>query len=147
MNYLQLLECDAYSTLDEVKSSYRKLSKRVHPDLNSDIDPQKFRDLTEAYNWLMSNHKPKRRPPKDHNDKFYKQWATLNSNMYVHLPIDEVLKETSIYCMVRDDEFRVKLPAGMKLPATLRITNVFDRPFTLHVIGSPETSDYMNDEL
>lgn len=144
---LQTLGCNDYSTLEEIKKAYRALSLKCHPDLNKNIDPQKFIDLTKAYDWLMSNHKPKKRPIKDHSEKFYKQWSTLTSDMYVHLPIDFVHKDTSIYCMVRYTEFRVKLEAGTQLPVSLLIKNVFDRPFTLHVIGSPVTEDYMNDDL
>lgn len=147
--HLKKLGCDHYSTQEEIKSAYRQKARECHPDLNPGIPATVFISLDESYTFLMKNWKaPKTRPVKDHNDKFYKQWPGLNSNMTVHLPIgDEVLKETSIYCMIRDKEFRVRLPAGLKLPAELVINNIYDRPFTLHVLSSIDTDQYMRDDM
>ena len=45
------------SSLDDIKTSYRKLAKEYHPDINPDSDPELFRAIKEAYDWLIENHK------------------------------------------------------------------------------------------
>lgn len=53
-NYYYFLGIESESTLDEIKSAYRKLSHKYHPDKNSG-DPffnQRFTDLKEAYEIL-----------------------------------------------------------------------------------------------
>src|ERR1700722_20156115 len=47
----QILGVSKSATADEIKSAYRKLVKKLHPDLNpgrKDIE-QKFKDVTAAY--------------------------------------------------------------------------------------------------
>lgn len=51
--YLEVLGLVPGATEDEVKTAYRKLSKRYHPDINKSPDAQdKFIKITEAYNFL-----------------------------------------------------------------------------------------------
>jgi len=50
------------STADEIKSAYRKLAKKLHPDVNpgrKDIE-QKFKEVTAAYDLLSDPEKRKR---------------------------------------------------------------------------------------
>src|ERR1700735_4322816 len=47
------------ATADEIKSAYRKLAKKLHPDVNpgrKDIE-QKFKDVTAAYDLLSDADK------------------------------------------------------------------------------------------
>ncbi len=51
--YLDILELSPGATPQEVKAAYRRLSKKYHPDLNSDPNAHdQFVALTEAYNFL-----------------------------------------------------------------------------------------------
>ncbi len=42
------------ATEDEVKKAYRTLAKKYHPDINPMADPAKFKQITVAYNEIMS---------------------------------------------------------------------------------------------
>ncbi len=56
-NYYEILEVSVDSTSAEIKTAYRKLARKYHPDINKDVDAiEKFKDLTEAYE-VLSNPK------------------------------------------------------------------------------------------
>ncbi|PIB36091.1 hypothetical protein BFP72_12145 [Reichenbachiella sp. 5M10] len=51
--YLDILELQPGATTQEVKSAYRRLSKRYHPDISKDPNAkEKFIEITEAYQFL-----------------------------------------------------------------------------------------------
>jgi len=55
----QILGVSKSSSADEIKSAYRKLAKKLHPDVNpgrKDIE-QKFKDITAAYDLLSDKDK------------------------------------------------------------------------------------------
>ncbi|MDJ0724637.1 MAG: J domain-containing protein [Prochloraceae cyanobacterium] len=47
------------ATLDEIKSAYRKLARRYHPDLNpkNRRAEARFKEITEAYQILNNHHR------------------------------------------------------------------------------------------
>ncbi len=61
-DYYEVLGINRNASADEIKSAFRKLSKKYHPDLNPD-DPkaeEKFKEINEAYQ-VLSNAEKKQR--------------------------------------------------------------------------------------
>lgn len=58
-NYYEILELDKTATQQEIKSSYRTLAKKYHPDKNQGQHAEKFRDIAEAYEILGKPDKRK----------------------------------------------------------------------------------------
>lgn len=50
-NYYKILEVDESAALDRIKTSYRTLVKKYHPDLNKGKEEQ-FKEVNEAYQVL-----------------------------------------------------------------------------------------------
>jgi hypothetical protein len=66
-NYYQILGVAPTASAEEVKEAYRKLSKRVHPDVNwgDKIFEELFKDINEAYKELSDEYRRA-----DYNKKF-----------------------------------------------------------------------------
>lgn len=137
---LTRLQCTKYSTLEEIKLSYHKFAKLVHPDINKTIDPDVFRSLQEAYDFLIKFYKPEITPtppppkpdgPVQNFFEFIKPDAT-NVSVSLSVPSDILALDTFIYFMQGSNEFRVLLKKGTVLPTTLKLTNL-GRAMTVNV--------------
>lgn len=60
-DYYEVLGVGKNATKQEMKSAYRKLAKKYHPDMNKDnpAAEQMFKEVTEAYNVLSDDEKRK----------------------------------------------------------------------------------------
>lgn len=57
-DYYEVLGIAKTASKDEIKSAYRKLAKKYHPDINHDPDaPKKFEEIQEAYDVLYDDNK------------------------------------------------------------------------------------------
>ncbi len=60
-DYYKILGIDRGASEKEIKSAYRKLARKYHPDVNKEPDAgQKFKDINEAYEVLSDPKKRKR---------------------------------------------------------------------------------------
>lgn len=133
--HLDRLECDEYSSIDDIKKQYRLLSKRYHPDLNGNATAALFIELTKSYDHLIAHHKPRKRLEQVPADAV-RLYRVLEKKPYRI----EIEKETPrdkgivIFCMVDMIEFRLKIDKDLELPTTVRVSNVTRVPFDIDIV-------------
>lgn len=59
-NYYEILGVESTASADELKSAYRKLARKYHPDVAGNESAEKFKEITEAYDTLSDETKRKR---------------------------------------------------------------------------------------
>jgi molecular chaperone DnaJ len=80
-DYYKILEVVENSTEEEIKKSYRTLSKKYHPDLNPD-GADKFKEIAEAYEVLSDANKRAQYDQQRNNPYANTQFENLFSNMF-----------------------------------------------------------------
>jgi molecular chaperone DnaJ len=78
-DYYKILEVNKTAPKDEIKKSYRRLSKKFHPDVNPDGE-EKFKDIVEAYEILSDDNKRKQYDNPKINDKNFHYGSSQNIN-------------------------------------------------------------------
>lgn len=68
--YYKTLKINRGATLEEIKSAYRKLARRYHPDLNprNKKAEARFKELTIAYQMLSDIYEPPVESPLDEKE-------------------------------------------------------------------------------
>ena len=126
--YLKLLEIDEYATQEDIKSAYRKLAKKFHPDLGG--SHEKFLELQKAHDWLTQHHKPIKQPIPKKNTKGYDKIFRIFDkpppwNVVIPIQYATLTEGLMLVCMYEGREFRVPFEAGTSFPKTIDISNVY----------------------
>jgi len=146
-NYYKILGVNKHSTNNDIKSSYRNLAKKYHPDVNKEQDAKKkFQSIAEAYEILSDKNKKdtydrilediihkKYSEEKEKSDDYkkYRSWensAKEKAKQYSEMPLDDILKQLKI---VAENVFTHYVILGMFGVAPL----LFGGPFGLIIGG------------
>lgn len=126
MNYLQILQITPSSSIAEVKSAYRQLARKYHPDIGGNASS--FIQLQKAYEFALNNHKP---VPKPVNIKTQaKYYFILDPHKFeytVQISESQLVRDTTLFFMFDGDykEFRANLPANTTFPLKLHFTKPY----------------------
>ena len=80
-DYYKILEVEENSSDEDIKKSYRNLSKKYHPDLNPE-GAEKFKEIAEAYEVLSDKTKREQYNLKKKNPNHSTQFDDLFSQMF-----------------------------------------------------------------
>jgi len=94
--YYKILGLKDGSSKEEVKKSYRKLSKKYHPDLNPNNKEaeEKFKKISEAYEILIGKQKPKKPNPFSGNPFTQKMYKARPLKLVIELTLEEAYHGT-----------------------------------------------------
>lgn len=121
--HLRILNSGHGTTLEEIKTEYRRLAKTCHPDMGGDAS--KFQELTASYDWLLANHVPTRAPRDLTGYQKYFRIFEAGNSFATTVPYDGVLTENVAICGICGSmEFRILLSKGEKLPKEILLLNL-----------------------
>ncbi len=91
-DYYKVLGVKKNAAADKIKSAYRKLAKKYHPDRNKDdkAAEEKFKTISEAYA-VLSDPEKKKKYDMYGSDKFHQQYST--EDIFRGTNMDEILRE------------------------------------------------------
>ena len=111
-DYYAILGISRYSTADEIRTAYRTLSKKWHPDLNPGQDvTQKMQDINEAYAILKDSVK-KGRYDNEYDNYYHNRYAP-------HGETDDVCREYNQEYEVHDEHLKQDIQEARKYAADL----------------------------
>lgn len=131
-NYYDVLGLSEGATKDEIKSAYRQLAKKYHPDIPTG-DAEKFRDINEAYQVLIDGDRPSQ-----HNSTSYRSnpyyWNSYGGDdlgldeAQVNAIFDEIFKHTfrqskKRFFKNKDHQVEYKYPLSRTLSSSKETLN------------------------
>ena len=127
---LNNLNCSKYSSLEEIKSSFRYLSKKYHPDINKNNTNLDFINIKESYDFIIKNFKPNIN--EDFCEKYYRYLE--KQPWVIKIPFIELTDNIEIYCMYNYTEFKIHLIKGTKFPLKISINNIDKYPIEMSIL-------------
>lgn len=109
-DYYSILEVDSNASAEDIKSAYRRLSKKWHPDVNHNVDvTSMMQDINEAY-YILKNAEKRHRYDEEYNRfKHFKQTAATSmvdnhSSAYTYSTASSTSQSYYYNYDVRDEE-------------------------------------------
>lgn len=127
MDYYSLLGVSPAASLDEVKSTYKKLALKHHPDKGG--DPQYFSKLTEAYNYIKSDIQL---DTAEVMDSYFYPSKNLRLTETIDFKEQYTGKILNLKYKTLSNEnkiFTVNIPAGISHNQTLKFDNINNDSF------------------
>ena len=147
-NYYDVLGVDKNATQDEIKKSYRNLSKKYHPDKNKDSDAEtKFKEITEAYSIIGDEQKRKQYDFEisggNHFDPFRNFHNNMNGNWsfyqgpadihtHVGISIEEAYYGCNRQIRVGVKTYNVNIPRGVTTNTNLKMKGLGGRGMDMY---------------
>jgi DnaJ-class molecular chaperone len=125
MNPYDILGVKPNISDEELKSAYRKLALRYHPDRNPNdrAAEEQFKRINEAYQQIDTTDKRRRL---DQTIVFSVSQYNMNVSIEVSISLAESITGVKKHIRVYDRLFEIDIPAGIKLGETLRYKGIGD---------------------
>ena len=95
-NYYDILGVSKNASESDIKSAFRKLSKKYHPDINKEAGAEdKFKEINEAYSVLSDKEKR----------QMYDTFGTVDPNAMGGQGVDPFSRGFDPFSMFRDSGF------------------------------------------
>ena len=71
----------------EIKRAYRKMAKKLHPDLNKSLEAEvKFKKINQAYEFLINDGKiPANHGQQDYSQHLQRDWVDLEKEKFLYM--------------------------------------------------------------
>ena len=144
MDAYKILGVSRTHTIEEIKTSWKRLVKIHHTDVGG--NDSIIKDINSAYDWLKKNHtQHKKSVPRSNQNTFFrvlsKSYQPVREADYlVELPFKSMKEAFTVHCISENGtEFRMNFDNGMVLPVIYKV-NVAGKIMTIKFI-----SDYFMD--